>query len=435
MENGSFFNPVMRTLTFLVLTGSVATSVSAQQSRPRCRDCGSVEGRAAVEARAQIDSLRVRLSAGDIERVAAQLLTLRQFQTEVQQALQSLVSGQNAQISRAQAELAARRLRDQLEVASRDVASLRTQLASMCNRNAKPQGYMGITFSANMSAGAEAPGTEVYRFAENPTVETVEPGSPAEQAGVTKGDEIILIGGRRVMGNDIVFTRLLRPGNRLPIRVRRDGDMKDVILVVGERPSSLDNGCPFLDARVMAAIGDQLMVSPLRAGGGAIARAGSAPVYSGRVSVVPAPPDPATPSTPRAEGRVIAIAPAPMVPSVTIPPPVPAGTRMSERSGFVFTTTTSAPMVIAGATIVRTNDDLRETFGVQNGVLVLDVARGSPAYSSGLRGGDIIVGVGRSNNINNPLTIQRAMDTADDSEVTLRIIRKKKAHSIVLRWQ
>jgi S1-C subfamily serine protease len=95
----------------------------------------------------------------------------------------------------------------------------------------------------------------------------------------------------------------------------------------------------------------------------------------------------------------------------------------------------SAPIVIAGATVVRTNADLRETFGVQNGVLVLDVARGSPAYSSGLRGGDIIVGVGRVNNVNNPATIQRAIDSADDAAVRLRVIRKKKAQSIVLRWQ
>ena len=424
----------MRTLTFLVLTGSVATALSAQQSRPRCRDCESPEARAAAEVRAQFDSLRIRLSAGDIERIAAQLLTLRQYQTEAQQALQALVSGQNVRITRAQAELRAKQLRSQLDVASRDVAVLRTQLASLCDRSAKPQGYMGITFSANMSAGAEGPGTEVYRFAENPTVETVEPGSPAERAGVIKGDEIILIGGRRMMGNDSVFTELLRPGSRLPIRVRRDGDVKDVILRVGDRPSSLDNGCPFLDARIMAAYGDQLTVSPLRVGAGAISRGGSTPVYAGTVRVIPAP-EPATPAPPRAEGGVVAVVPAPMMPSVTIPAPVPPGARGSERSGFVFTTTTSSPLVIAGATVVRTNDDLRETFGVQNGVLVLDVARGSPAYSSGLRGGDIIVGVGRSNNINNPMTIQRAIDNADDSEVTLRIIRKKKAQAIVLRWQ
>jgi C-terminal processing protease CtpA/Prc len=362
------------------------------------------------------------------------LLTLRQFQLQAQQALNSLISGQNAQFTRAQEEMATKRLREQIDAATRDASQLRTQLASMCNRNAKPQGYMGITFSATMSAG-ETPGVEIYRFAENPTVETVEPGSPAERAGVAKGDEIILIGGRRVMGNDIVFSQLLRPGNRLPIRVRRDGDVKDVVLVVGDRPASLDNGCPFLDARIMAAIGDQLTVSPLRVGAGSIVRPGGQSVYArGRVAPTPET-TPTPPAAPRAEGRVIVVAPTPMLPSLTIPTPAAPGERVPTRSGFVFTNSMSAPIVIAGATVVRTNADLRETFGVQNGVLVLDVARGSPAYSSGLRGGDIIVGVGRVNNVNNPATIQRAIDSADDAAVRLRVIRKKKAQSIVLRWQ
>jgi S1-C subfamily serine protease len=90
-------------------------------------------------------------------------------------------------------------------------------------------------------------------------------------------------------------------------------------------------------------------------------------------------------------------------------------------------------MTIAGATIVRTNADLRETFGVKSGVLVLDVARGSPAYVSGLKGGDVIVAVGRTA-VSSPLSIQRAIDAADGSELSLRIIRKKKPQSLTLRW-
>jgi S1-C subfamily serine protease len=90
-------------------------------------------------------------------------------------------------------------------------------------------------------------------------------------------------------------------------------------------------------------------------------------------------------------------------------------------------------MTIAGATIVRTNADLRETFGVKSGVLVLDVARGTPAYSSGLKGGDVIVSAGRLM-VTSPLSIQRAIENADGNEVALRIIRKKKAQSLVLRW-
>ena len=122
-----------------------------------------------------------------------------------------------------------------------------------------------------------------------------------------------------------------------------------------------------------------------------------------------------------------------MVPSVPLPAPASAEGRGSEPSVFVFTGAPSAPMVIAGATIIRTNADLRETFGVKNGVLVLDVARGTPAYNSGLRGGDIIVSVGRGS-VTSPLSIQRAIEAADGSEVTLRIIRKKKEQALVLRW-
>jgi len=107
--------------------------------------------------------------------------------------------------------------------------------------------------------------------------------------------------------------------------------------------------------------------------------------------------------------------------------------RPDQRTVFVFSRM-SAPMVIAGATIVRTNADLRETFGVKrDGVLVLDVARGSPAYNSGLKGGDVIVSVGRIA-VTSPLAVQRAIETADGTELPLRIIRKKKEQSLTLRW-
>lgn len=103
------------------------------------------------------------------------------------------------------------------------------------------------------------------------------------------------------------------------------------------------------------------------------------------------------------------------------------------RNVFVFSAPSAAPMIIAGATVVRTNADLRETFGVKSGVLVLDVARGSPAYLSGLRGGDVIVSVSRSA-VTSPLSLQRAIEVSDNSELPLRIIRKKREQSLTLRW-
>src|SRR5215207_9585821 len=214
--------PVMRSLTFLVLTTSAATVAGAQQSgsSTRCRDCPpTAEARASAEARAaQVrDSVRVRAFGigGDIERVAVELLTTRQLQLQAQQALTAISSGQFTEGTRAQMETTARRLRMQIDQATRQSQALRAQLAALCDRTVKPEGYMGITFSATMRAEAEGSGAEVFRFAENPTVETVEPGSPAERAGVAKGDEIILVGGQQMVGRDIVFARLLRPGAKL----------------------------------------------------------------------------------------------------------------------------------------------------------------------------------------------------------------------------
>jgi len=435
----------MRSLTFLFLTTSAATVAAAQQpDRPRCRDCATTaEGRAAVEARAVLvqDSVRARAGnfEGDIERVAAQLLMLTQMQSQARQNLTALLSGQVAEANRGQAEVGVRRLRQQLEQATRESQALRTQLASLCDRNAKPQGYMGITFSATMRADAAASGTEIFRFAENPTVETVEPGSPAERAGVEKGDEIILIDNREVVGRDIVFSRLLRPGTRLPLRVRRDGDARDVMLFIKQRPPSLDNGCPFLDARIMAAFGDPISIGqwPLS---GAIVRTGPMPAVAvtvprgQRVRVLQQLEAPtAVGSTPSPSGTVTITTPSPMVPSVPLPAPNATEPQPAQRTVFVFSGTSSAPMLIAGATIVRTNSDLRETFGVKNGVLVLDVARGSPAYSSGLKGGDIIVSVGRVA-VTSPLSIQRAIEATEGRELPLRIIRKKKEQSLTLSW-
>ena len=433
-----YSTPVMRSLTFLALTTSATVAAGQQPDRPRCRDCAPVaEGRAAVEARAaQVrDSLAMRgvSLGGDIERLAVQLLSARQVQVQAQQALQALTSGQVAEGSRADAEVMARRLRIQFDQATRQAQSLRTQLAALCDRNTKPEGFVGITVSAEMTADASRSGIRVFRFAENPTVETVEPGSPAERAGVTKGDEIILIGGQPVVGRDVLITRLQRPGSRLPIRIRRDGDTRDVTLIVGEPLRSVDNSCPFLDARIMAAFGDPFTVTtPMPPLG--LVRAGQ----RGGVVITrsPAPPTPEAapaPATRTSSGTVSAAPPGPMVPSVPLPAPAQAWVRGNEQSVFTFTCTPAAPIVIAGATIIRTNADLRETFGVKSGVLVLDVARGTPAHNSGLRGGDIIVSAGRGA-VTSPLSIQRAIEIADGSEVPLTIIRKKKEHALVLRW-
>ena len=420
---------LMRSLQFLILTTSAATVVTPAAAQQERR---APEARAVIEARAAQTRDTIRLRSvnleAEIERLAGQLMMVARQQAEATQGLRALTARAAEQADRAAFEMNARQLQTQLRSATQQYQLLRGRLAALCDRGAKPQGYMGITFSATMQADASS-GAEVFRFDENPTVEAVDPGSPAGRAGVEKGDEILLIGGKGLVGRDVVFTELLRPGSRLPIRIRRDGEARDVVMMIRERPESLDNGCPFLDARVMAAFGEPLTPLMLPPGTRGIVSTVPMPAARGgtRVRVEGQGQAPVA----IVDGRPgwVAVAPA-APPSPASLSDVPAPTE--PRSVFVVGSGVNQ-MVIAGATIVRPNADLRDTFGVKTGLLVLDVARGTPAYASGLKGGDIIVSAGRFT-ATSPVVIERAMRSADDRQVQLRIIRKQKPQTLVLSW-
>ena len=59
-------------------------------------------------------------------------------------------------------------------------------------------------------------------------VRNIEPGSPAEIAGLMLGDEVIAVAGRRVRGGDEAQARLAerRPGERVEVAVFRGGRLE-----------------------------------------------------------------------------------------------------------------------------------------------------------------------------------------------------------------
>ena len=105
------------------------------------------------------------------------------------------------------------------------------------------------------------------------------------------------------------------------------------------------------------------------------------------------------------------------------------------RVGSALDIPDEAEELVAGlqSRIAAIHRRLKANAAPRPNVLVLDVARGSPAYMSGLKGGDIIVSVGRGP-VTSPLSVQRAIETAGAQELTLRVIRKKKPQSLTLRW-
>lgn len=69
-----------------------------------------------------------------------------------------------------------------------------------------------------------------------PVIVSVDPGSPAQAAGLVAGDTVLSYNDVDAETNMLAVQRFLHPGQRLVVRVRRNG-VRDVALTVAKRPS------------------------------------------------------------------------------------------------------------------------------------------------------------------------------------------------------
>ena len=241
----------------------------------------------------------------------------------------------------------------------------------------RARGYLGVTFDGP-SAEISRPGDHAVRFYKYPRIALVEPSSPAERAGVVQGDTLMSFNGTDVVNNEISLTRLLVPDAKIVMRVRRDGNNKDLKVTVGEAPDYY--------VRRQEVRG----VSPLT-------RAGA---------IAPAPPE--------QPARVWAV-----------PAPEPGQQPMvlwQEYEG------------VAGARVETVSEGLGKALGVDEGVLVVRVRPGTPAYRAGLRDGDVIVRAGNQR-VGSVTALRSVISTGEGSEgVKLLIKRERKEKDVTLRW-
>jgi membrane-associated protease RseP (regulator of RpoE activity) len=243
-------------------------------------------------------------------------------------------------------------------------------------------------------------GNELFmRYLLYPEITSVDPSSPAQRAGLARGDTLVAYNGRDVRREEISMTKLIVPRTTVRIRVRRDGKLKELPVVVAEVPY-----------RVKKRREDELLAT-----------------RSTWYSEAPMPPVPMTrvppPSIAPTPPQVISIAPAPRAfPSTPVIAPLPP----------VFTISG-----VAGAQLASVSPAMRRSLGLPAGVLVTQVPHGSPADESGLEEGDIILRVGQQS----VTTVRELRDlvarAADDGErsVTLELRRGKAHRTLTLRWR
>ena len=235
-------------------------------------------------------------------------------------------------------------------------------------------GWIGIN--------AEAPqqrivrGDSAYiRYFGYPEIISVEPNSPAERVGITRGDQIVAYDGADVRDREINLTRLLQPTRRITVRVRRDGEEREFPIVVSTPPR-----------RIIERMNLNMLDS----------------LSDGR------------------PGRVMVLRGAPNAPG--------------DGPLVVFRQTDPGFIPIAGAKLAEINgESFDPIFGVSSGVLVTEVFT-DPARSSGLRGGDVIVRA-EGQDITRIAQLRRIIDAhTDDRAIELEIVRQRRTRSLMLHW-
>ena len=241
-----------------------------------------------------------------------------------------------------------------------------------------PAGWVGVVITTGIGT-SNASGTMVFN--DYPVIESIDPGSPAERAGLQSGDIILSLNSQDLRRNPIPMQSLLVPGQKILFKYKRNDEMRSLSLTVAERPVGTAGHT------VVSLIGpapDQQSVMLRTRRDVELSRAGT------------------------------------IMPAITLAP--------------IIRGPGSPSLVIAGAELTQLNDGLRDVLKVSGaGVFVVNVALGTPAGESGLKSGDVIVKVNREV-LQSPGELVRMMHFAPDSRLRLEILRNRKQHSLTLAW-
>jgi C-terminal processing protease CtpA/Prc len=296
-------------------------------------------------------------------------------------------------------------------------------------RGDAPRGRMGVYFEWEGRDAREA------------RVADVEGGSPAERAGVRRGDVVVRVNGAPATEEAIDRLRdRLHAGDTVRLRVRRGRAEEERRVVAqadrrAERRVERRPGRGLPDEVVILDRGERVTVrlDSMRVRVDSLARRAEAMRARVRTterdSVVVLHFDGENGRRGR-DSMVVDLR---------------AATRMGrvlarELGDLTITETRRLPFflelgrrAVAGAELQELNPELARYFRVDDGVLVVDVARNTPAARAGLQGGDVIVrAAGRA--VTSVADLRRAFGEQPDGSVRLDVVRQGQRRTLNVEW-
>jgi serine protease Do len=109
------------------------------------------------------------------------------------------------------------------------IGSLSVAASAAAQKGSTPSGWVGLSV---IQSGHGESGTGVTIG--YPVVASVEPGSPAQAAGLVAGDTILAYNGTDAQSDPVAVKRYLKAGSQLRIKIRRNG-VRSLTLTVARR--------------------------------------------------------------------------------------------------------------------------------------------------------------------------------------------------------
>jgi hypothetical protein len=309
-------------------------------------------------------------------------------------------------------------LRAQLESVAARRDSLQRQLDALCRD--RRDGWIGLTLRSirTMHVGRADAAPSATRLAKSyPVVESVDPGSPADMAGIRRGDTVLAIAGIDLSASPSLPPHLLRPGAVTMVKIRRSGRTFTLPVEVGQRPDFPSLAlltCPWMDATLAAAVATEVPLWVLNVDS-------SGAIFSLR-------------------GRVDTVLPSLGLSRWPTVIRIPRSDTAWDKSRTEILAWRSAPLVrttvsqaVAGLELVPMNSELAEFFGSDEGLLVVRVLPGTPAHEVGFRAGDVIL-EGGGVRLTTPRQLANLLTRASGRQVELVLLRKRERKTLTLRW-